>query len=286
MLEAGRNYVPEQEKTPRFQTRISALRGRRPRGEKGFGFYDRGPSEGGGTVGRERRIHKSSDDPRRPFAWWRRAMLGGRPIIGAAFLCAHGPYDSAHSRDGLGSMALSYDDVARTRTRWKGSRRGKAPRGAGEYAEFPRRAVCCRGRAVVSDYLGQHGHSAPGFHHYRPRPRSEQQAARFQALARAAASGNLIKRKDHCSPHAATPVVFSRRPIAARRAHIRANIRRRRYISPALATGNLQSSLRDGQRGPHGPPTAWRKGGNTSKNQRPRACGACRAWWFWTAIAC
>jgi len=111
MLEAGRNYIPEQE-TPMFQTPDQApLRGAATP-EKGFGFYD-ATVDGGWTVPGEP-YSQSSDDPRRRFAWWRSRMLGGRTNHWGRISLRNGPYDfKPHSRDGLGfDWPMSYDDVA------------------------------------------------------------------------------------------------------------------------------------------------------------------------------
>jgi len=111
MLEAGRNYIPEQE-TPMFQTPDQApLRGAATP-EKGFGFYD-ATVDGGWTVPGEP-YSQSSDDPRRRFAWWRSRMLGGRTNHWGRISLRNGPYDfKPHSRDGLGfDWPMSYEDVA------------------------------------------------------------------------------------------------------------------------------------------------------------------------------
>jgi choline dehydrogenase-like flavoprotein len=111
MLEAGRNYVPEQE-TPMFQTPDQApLRGAATP-EKGFGFYD-STVDGGWTVPGEP-YSQASEDPRGRFAWWRARMLGGRTNHWGRISLRNGAYDfKPHSRDGLGfDWPISYDDVA------------------------------------------------------------------------------------------------------------------------------------------------------------------------------
>jgi choline dehydrogenase-like flavoprotein len=111
MLEAGRNYVPEQE-TPMFQTPDQApLRGTATP-EKGFGFYD-STVDGGWTVPGEP-YSQASEDPRGRFTWWRARMLGGRTNHWGRISLRNGPYDfKPHSRDGLGfDWPISYDDVA------------------------------------------------------------------------------------------------------------------------------------------------------------------------------
>jgi choline dehydrogenase-like flavoprotein len=111
MLEAGRNYVPEQE-TPMFQTPDQApLRGTATP-EKGFGFYD-STVDGGWTVPGEP-YSQASEDPRGRFAWWRARMLGGRTNHWGRISLRNGAYDfKPHSRDGLGfDWPISYDDVA------------------------------------------------------------------------------------------------------------------------------------------------------------------------------
>jgi choline dehydrogenase-like flavoprotein len=111
MLEAGRNYVPEQE-TPMFQTPDQApLRGTAT-SDKGFGFYD-ATVDGGWNVPGEP-YSQGDDDPKRHFTWWRSRMLGGRTNHWGRISLRNGPYDfRPHSRDGLGfDWPLSYDDVA------------------------------------------------------------------------------------------------------------------------------------------------------------------------------
>ena len=111
VLEAGRNYVPEQE-TPMFQTPDQApLRGTATP-DKGFGFYD-ATVDGGWTVPGEP-YSQGSDDPRRRFTWWRSRMLGGRTNHWGRISLRNGPYDfRPHSRDGLGfDWPISYEDVA------------------------------------------------------------------------------------------------------------------------------------------------------------------------------
>jgi choline dehydrogenase-like flavoprotein len=111
MLEAGRNYVPEQE-TPMFQTPDQApLRGTGTP-DKGFGFYD-ATIDGGWTVPGEP-YSQANEDPKQRFAWWRSRMLGGRTNHWGRISLRNGPYDfKPHSRDGLGfDWPISYDDVA------------------------------------------------------------------------------------------------------------------------------------------------------------------------------
>jgi choline dehydrogenase-like flavoprotein len=111
MLEAGRNYVPEQE-TPMFQTPDHApLRGTATP-DKSFGFYD-ATVDGGWAVPGEP-YSQGSDDPQQRFTWWRARMLGGRTNHWGRISLRNGPYDfKAHGRDGLGfDWPLSYDDVA------------------------------------------------------------------------------------------------------------------------------------------------------------------------------
>jgi choline dehydrogenase-like flavoprotein len=111
MLEAGRNYVPEQE-TPMFQTPDQApLRGTATP-DKAFGFYD-ATVDGGWAVPGEP-YSQGSEDPRRRFTWWRARMLGGRTNHWGRISLRNGPYDfRPHSRDGLGfDWPISYDDVA------------------------------------------------------------------------------------------------------------------------------------------------------------------------------
>jgi choline dehydrogenase-like flavoprotein len=110
MLEAGRNYVPEQE-TPMFQTPDQApLRGTSTP-EKPFGFYD-ATVDGGWSVPGEPYV-QSSEDPRGRFEWWRSRMLGGRTNHWGRISLRNGPYDfKPFSRDGLGfDWPISYSDV-------------------------------------------------------------------------------------------------------------------------------------------------------------------------------
>src|ERR1700710_43601 len=111
MLEAGRNYVPEQE-TPMFQTPDQApLRGAGTP-DKGFGFYD-ATVDGGWNVPGEP-YSQGKDDPRRRFPWGRSRMLGGRTNHWGRISLRNGPYDfKPHSRDGLGfDWPIAYDDMA------------------------------------------------------------------------------------------------------------------------------------------------------------------------------
>jgi choline dehydrogenase-like flavoprotein len=110
MLEAGRNYVPEQE-TPMFQTPDQApLRGSSTP-EKPFGFYD-ATVDGGWSVPGEPYV-QSTEDPRGRFEWWRSRMLGGRTNHWGRIALRNGPYDfKPFSRDGLGfDWPISYSDV-------------------------------------------------------------------------------------------------------------------------------------------------------------------------------
>jgi choline dehydrogenase-like flavoprotein len=111
MLEAGRNYVPEQE-TPMFQTPEQApLRGGSTP-DKDFGFYD-ATVDGGWTVPGEP-YSQSTEDPHGRFFWWRSRMLGGRTNHWGRISLRNGPYDfKPHRRDGLGfDWPIAYEDVA------------------------------------------------------------------------------------------------------------------------------------------------------------------------------
>jgi choline dehydrogenase-like flavoprotein len=111
MLEAGRQYTPEQE-TPMFQTPDQApLRGVSSP-EKAFGFYD-ATVDGGWTVPGEPYV-QSGDDPHGRFTWWRSRMLGGRTNHWGRISLRNGPYDfKPHQRDGLGfDWPISYEDMA------------------------------------------------------------------------------------------------------------------------------------------------------------------------------
>ncbi len=111
MLEAGRNYVPEQE-TPMFQTNGEApLRGASTP-DKPFGFHD-STVDGGWQVPGEPYTQASSD-PAQEFTWWRARMLGGRTNHWGRLSFRNGPYDfKPKSRDGLGfDWPVSYEDIA------------------------------------------------------------------------------------------------------------------------------------------------------------------------------
>src|SRR5271169_6602314 len=111
MLEAGRNYVPEQE-TPMFQTPEQAPLRDTATPDKEFGFYD-ATVDGGWSVPGEPYV-QSTDDPHGRFAWWRSRMLGGRTNHWGRISLRNGPYDfKPHRRDGLGfDWPLSHEDVA------------------------------------------------------------------------------------------------------------------------------------------------------------------------------
>jgi choline dehydrogenase-like flavoprotein len=111
MLEAGRNYVPEQE-TPMFQRPDQAPLRATSSPEKAFGFYD-ATVDGGWTVPGEPYV-QSTDDPQRRFTWWRSRMLGGRTNHWGRISLRNGHYDfKPHQRDGLGfDWPISYEDVA------------------------------------------------------------------------------------------------------------------------------------------------------------------------------
>src|SRR5271154_424072 len=111
MLEAGRNYVPEQE-TPMFQTPEQAPLRDSATPDKEFGFYD-ATVDGGWSVPGEPYV-QSTDDPRGRFAWWRSRMLGGRTNHWGRISLRNGPYDfKPHTRDGLGfDWPIAYEDLA------------------------------------------------------------------------------------------------------------------------------------------------------------------------------
>ena len=111
MLEAGRNYEPATE-TPMMQTNGEApLRGSGTP-EKPFGFWD-ATIDGGWEVPGEP-YTSASDDPARKFVWWRARMLGGRTNHWGRITLRNGPYDfKPHTRDGLGfDWPMSYEDLA------------------------------------------------------------------------------------------------------------------------------------------------------------------------------
>ncbi|MBE7540170.1 MAG: GMC family oxidoreductase [Opitutaceae bacterium] len=111
MLEAGRNYVPEQE-TAMFQTnREAPLRGASTP-DKPFGFHD-ATVDGGWTVPGEP-YTQASTAPGHEFTWWRSRMLGGRTNHWGRLSFRNGPYDfKPKSRDGLGfDWPIRYEDLA------------------------------------------------------------------------------------------------------------------------------------------------------------------------------
>jgi choline dehydrogenase-like flavoprotein len=111
MLEAGRNYVPENE-TPMFQTYDQApLRGTGTT-DKEFGFYD-ATVDGGWQVPDEPYTN-ASEEKERQFWWWRARMLGGRTNHWGRISLRNGPYDfKPRSRDGLGfDWPMTYEDLA------------------------------------------------------------------------------------------------------------------------------------------------------------------------------
>ena len=111
MLEAGRNYVPEQE-TPMFQTRGEAPLRAASTPDKPFGFHD-ATIDGGWQVPGEPYVNTSDQDSGR-FDWWRARMLGGRTNHWGRYSFRNGPYDfKPRSRDGLGfDWPLRYEELA------------------------------------------------------------------------------------------------------------------------------------------------------------------------------
>ena len=111
MLEAGRNYVPEQE-TPMFQTRGEAPLRAASTPDKPFGFHD-ATIDGGWQVPGEPYVNTSEDDSGR-FDWWRSRMLGGRTNHWGRYSFRNGPYDfKPRTRDGLGfDWPLTYDELS------------------------------------------------------------------------------------------------------------------------------------------------------------------------------
>lgn len=109
MLEAGRDYKPEEE-TPMFNTNAEApLRGVSTP-DKPFGYYD-ATVDGGWTVPGEPYTTAPGD---REFMWWRPRMLGGRTNHWGRISLRFGPYDfKPYSRDGLGvDWPISYEELA------------------------------------------------------------------------------------------------------------------------------------------------------------------------------
>jgi choline dehydrogenase-like flavoprotein len=111
MLEAGRNYVPEQE-TPMFQTRGEAPLRAASTPDKPFGFHD-ATIDGGWQVPGEPYVNTTEEDSGR-FDWWRARMLGGRTNHWGRYSFRNGPYDfKPNSRDGLGfDWPISYGELA------------------------------------------------------------------------------------------------------------------------------------------------------------------------------
>jgi choline dehydrogenase-like flavoprotein len=111
MLEAGRNYVPEQE-TPMFQTRGEAPLRATSTPDKPFGFHD-ATVDGGWQVPGEPYVNTSQEESGR-FDWWRSRMLGGRTNHWGRYSFRNGPYDfKPRARDGLGfDWPLSYEELA------------------------------------------------------------------------------------------------------------------------------------------------------------------------------
>jgi choline dehydrogenase-like flavoprotein len=110
MLEAGRNYVPEDE-TPMFQTPADAPLRAASTPDKPFGFHD-ATVDGGWQVPGEPYVNTSQDAGR--FDWWRARMLGGRTNHWGRYAFRNGPYDfRPRTRDGLGlDWPLRYEDLA------------------------------------------------------------------------------------------------------------------------------------------------------------------------------
>src|SRR5262245_48187387 len=111
MLEAGRNYVPEQE-TPMFQTRGEAPLRAASTPDKPFGFHD-ATVDGGWQVPGEPYVNSTEDDSGR-FDWWRSRMLGGRTNHWGRYSFRNGPYDfKPNTRDGLGfDWPITYGELA------------------------------------------------------------------------------------------------------------------------------------------------------------------------------
>ncbi len=111
MLEAGRNYVPEQE-TPMFQTRGEAPLRAASTPDKPFGFHD-ATIDGGWQVPGEPYVNSTEDDAGR-FDWWRARMLGGRTNHWGRYSFRNGPYDfKPRTRDGLGfDWPITYGELA------------------------------------------------------------------------------------------------------------------------------------------------------------------------------
>lgn len=107
MLEAGRNYDPEE--APMLNMAMDApLRGVGTP-DKPFGYYD-ATIDGGWEVPGEPYTKAEGSD----FIWWRSRMLGGRTNHWARNSFRMGPYDfKPQTRDGLGvDWPISYDDIA------------------------------------------------------------------------------------------------------------------------------------------------------------------------------
>ena len=210
MLEAGRKYVPERE-TPMFQTPDQApLRGARQRRTKTSAFTTP-PSM---AAGRSRANPTFNPRTIRTAAslGGARACSGGRTNHWGRISLRNGPYDfKPHTRDGLGfDWPISYEDVA--------PYYDKVERLIGVYGtsegleNTPNSSPGLS--AAAAGAPGQRSiwcSSAPrrlGIPIVAGTSRRAHAAARFQALARAAASRQSQGAKDHRRRHAATRRLF------------------------------------------------------------------------------
>ncbi|PCI45114.1 MAG: GMC family oxidoreductase [Alphaproteobacteria bacterium] len=108
MLEAGRDYDPEEE-TPMFEIPADAPLRAVGTPDRPFGYYD-ATIDGGWEVPDEPYTVAKGEK----FKWWRSRMLGGRTNHWGRISLRFGPYDfKPFSRDGLGfDWPISYEDVA------------------------------------------------------------------------------------------------------------------------------------------------------------------------------
>ena len=108
MLEAGRDYDPQQEVNMFAAESDAPLRGSSTP-DKPFGYFD-ATVDGGWEIDGEPFTNTEGTD----FRWWRPRMLGGRTNHWGRHVPRWGPYDfKPFSRDGLGvDWPIAYEDIA------------------------------------------------------------------------------------------------------------------------------------------------------------------------------
>jgi choline dehydrogenase-like flavoprotein len=108
LLEAGRDYKPEQE-SAMFNVPDQAPLRNAPTPDKPFGFYDASVGGGWEIPGEPYTVAPGSS-----FRWYRTRMLGGRTNHWSRVSLRMGPYDfKGRSRDGHGvDWPISYSDLA------------------------------------------------------------------------------------------------------------------------------------------------------------------------------